>query len=189
MDALLYHSNWDSKCFKNEIFTIVWLWNFIRNRKFAFVFYYLKAAINKSFFEILSRHKFEALCRSRGLLCQNFLMRIHQLHINSVFLSILWSKLFLIKAKKIFYFKILKLKEGAHFASQSTVVSSIQDNKVPYSFLILFLIQFILMVIDRALYLRKNRRGKFIFQLFYVLTIHILVRKCLIRSTYFDLLD
>ncbi|CAF0761239.1 unnamed protein product, partial [Brachionus calyciflorus] len=59
--------------------------------------------------------------------------------------------------------------------SASNVVSSIKENKVPYSFLILFLIQFILMIVDRALYLRKNRVGKFIFQLILVLFVHIWV--------------
>jgi hypothetical protein len=58
-------------------------------------------------------------------------------------------------------------------AENSNVVNSIKDNKVPYAFLMMFLIQFLLMIIDRALYLRKNRQGKFIFQLLLVVSIHV----------------
>jgi hypothetical protein len=66
-------------------------------------------------------------------------------------------------------------KETARVAAygSSSVVSSIQKNKVPYTFLIMFLIQFVLMIVDRALYLRKNRYGKFIFQVVLVLFVHI----------------
>ena len=39
----------------------------------------------------------------------------------------------------------------------------------------MFLIQFVLMIVDRALYLRKNRRGKFIFQAVLVIFVHIWV--------------
>lgn len=39
----------------------------------------------------------------------------------------------------------------------------------------MFLVQFVLMIIDRALYLRKNRRGKFIFQVILVIFVHIWV--------------
>lgn len=68
--------------------------------------------------------------------------------------------------------------ESAYLAaedSSNSVVSSIKDNKVPYSFLVMFLIQFILMIVDRALYLRKNRVGKFLFQLALVLFVHVWV--------------
>jgi piezo-type mechanosensitive ion channel component 1/2 len=67
------------------------------------------------------------------------------------------------------------LKESASVStsSNSNVVSSIQDNKVPYTFLIMFLVQFFLMIVDRAFYLRKNVRGKFIFQLLQVVFVHI----------------
>lgn len=37
----------------------------------------------------------------------------------------------------------------------------------------MFLVQFFLMIIDRALYLRKNARGKFVFQLLQVLFVHV----------------
>jgi len=39
--------------------------------------------------------------------------------------------------------------------------------------LVILLIQFILIIIDRALYLRRNVRGKLFFQLFQVLAVHI----------------
>lgn len=55
----------------------------------------------------------------------------------------------------------------------SNVVNSIKDNKVPYTFLIMFLIQFVLMIIDRSLYLRKNRTGKLIFQVLLVFFVHL----------------
>ncbi len=65
--------------------------------------------------------------------------------------------------------------EAATNASQdsTSVVNSITANKVPYTFLIMFLIQFLLMIIDRALYLRKQKLGKFIFQTFLVIFVHV----------------
>ena len=44
---------------------------------------------------------------------------------------------------------------------------------MPKEFLYLFLIQFVLMVFDRALYLRKNIHGKFFFQILLVLVVHL----------------
>lgn len=55
----------------------------------------------------------------------------------------------------------------------ASAISSIKDNKVPISFLVMFLLQFILMIIDRALYLRKNIHGKFVFQVILVIAVHI----------------
>ena len=45
--------------------------------------------------------------------------------------------------------------------------------KVPVAFLLILLIQFILIIIDRALYLRRNVRGKLFFQLFQVIGVHV----------------
>ncbi|CAF0821922.1 unnamed protein product [Adineta steineri] len=53
------------------------------------------------------------------------------------------------------------------------VVQTIKENKVPVAFLVILLIQFLLIIIDRALYLRRNVRGKLFFQLFQVLGVHI----------------
>ncbi|CAF0897645.1 unnamed protein product [Adineta ricciae] len=53
------------------------------------------------------------------------------------------------------------------------VVQTIKENKVPVAFLVMLLIQFLLIVIDRALYLRRNVRGKLFFQLFQVIGVHI----------------
>ncbi|CAF1290556.1 unnamed protein product, partial [Rotaria sordida] len=58
-------------------------------------------------------------------------------------------------------------------AAGNTVVQTIKENKVPVAFLVLLLIQFILIIIDRALYLRRNVRGKFFFQLFQVIGVHV----------------
>lgn len=41
------------------------------------------------------------------------------------------------------------------------------------AFLVILLIQFILLIIDRALYLRRNVRAKLFFQLFQVIAVHI----------------
>ncbi|CAF3346333.1 unnamed protein product [Rotaria sp. Silwood1] len=57
--------------------------------------------------------------------------------------------------------------------SGGSVVQTIQENKVPVAFLIILLVQFILIIIDRALYLRRNVRGKLFFQLFQVIAVHI----------------
>ncbi|XP_060599283.1 piezo-type mechanosensitive ion channel component 2-like isoform X3 [Ruditapes philippinarum] len=53
------------------------------------------------------------------------------------------------------------------------VTSYISDNRIPVPFLIMLLAQFILIIIDRALYLRKNVLGKFIFQILLVVLLHI----------------
>lgn len=45
--------------------------------------------------------------------------------------------------------------------------------QVPVAFLVILLIQFVLIIIDRALYLRRNVRGKLFFQLFQVIVVHI----------------
>ncbi|KAK3085436.1 hypothetical protein FSP39_003276 [Pinctada imbricata] len=74
-------------------------------------------------------------------------------------------------------FVIIVLGYSAFGPVQSTgrgdVTSYITENKVPVLFLIMLLAQFFLIVIDRALYLRKNVLGKFIFQIILVILIHI----------------
>ncbi|CAF1085642.1 unnamed protein product [Adineta ricciae] len=53
------------------------------------------------------------------------------------------------------------------------VVQTIKENKVPVAFLVILLVQFVLIIIDRALYLRRNVRGKLFFQLFQVIVVHV----------------
>lgn len=57
--------------------------------------------------------------------------------------------------------------------SEDGVASYFQKNEVPVPFLIMLLAQFALIVIDRALYLRKYILGKLVFQVFIVFVIHI----------------
>lgn len=53
------------------------------------------------------------------------------------------------------------------------VMSYLEENKVPLSFLLMLIIQFFLIVIDRALYLRKNMTGKIIYQICLIFGLHI----------------
>lgn len=58
-------------------------------------------------------------------------------------------------------------------ANDEAVTSAIQKNQVPTPFLVMLIIQFLLIIIDRALYLRKEVFGKFMFQMILVFTVHI----------------
>ncbi|XP_077365083.1 piezo-type mechanosensitive ion channel component 2-like isoform X1 [Festucalex cinctus] len=60
---------------------------------------------------------------------------------------------------------------GKHSAA-ADITSSLSEDQVPEAFLVMVLIQFGTMVIDRALYLRKTVLGKLIFQVILVLGIH-----------------
>lgn len=53
------------------------------------------------------------------------------------------------------------------------VLSYFEENKVPLTFLLMLIIQFFFIVIDRALYLRKNMFGKIIFQFILIIGLHI----------------
>ncbi|XP_055299198.1 piezo-type mechanosensitive ion channel component isoform X29 [Sitodiplosis mosellana] len=53
------------------------------------------------------------------------------------------------------------------------VASYLQENKIPIAFLIMLLLQFVFIIVDRALYLRKNLLGKIIFQFVSVVGMHI----------------
>ncbi|KAI0990401.1 hypothetical protein GJ496_001910 [Pomphorhynchus laevis] len=55
----------------------------------------------------------------------------------------------------------------------SDVVQSLKEDKVPVAFFTLLFIQFIFLVVDRSLYLRKNVVGKTIFQIVQVIAVHI----------------
>lgn len=53
------------------------------------------------------------------------------------------------------------------------VQSYLEENKIPITFLITLLLQFVFIIVDRALYLRKNLLGKIIFQYISVIGMHI----------------
>ncbi|XP_078412369.1 piezo-type mechanosensitive ion channel component 2 [Cetorhinus maximus] len=60
---------------------------------------------------------------------------------------------------------------GKHTA-MADITESISEDQVPQVFLVMMLVQFATLVIDRALYLRKTVMGKIIFQVVMVLGIH-----------------
>ncbi|XP_077592655.1 piezo-type mechanosensitive ion channel component 2-like isoform X2 [Stigmatopora nigra] len=60
---------------------------------------------------------------------------------------------------------------GKHSAA-ADITSSLSEDQVPEAFLVMVLIQFGTMVVDRALYLRKTVLGKLVFQVILVLGIH-----------------
>ncbi|NXO22700.1 PIEZ2 protein, partial [Cisticola juncidis] len=60
---------------------------------------------------------------------------------------------------------------GKHSAA-ADITSSLSEDQVPEAFLVMVLIQFGTMVIDRALYLKKTVMGKVIFQVILVFGIH-----------------
>ncbi|WAR12827.1 PIEZ2-like protein [Mya arenaria] len=62
---------------------------------------------------------------------------------------------------------------GPSQSAGGDVTSYISEDRVPVPFLIMLLAQFVLIIIDRALYLRKNVLGKFIFQILLVVLLHI----------------
>ncbi|XP_049559603.1 piezo-type mechanosensitive ion channel component 1 isoform X4 [Orcinus orca] len=61
---------------------------------------------------------------------------------------------------------------GKHSAA-TAITSSLSDDQVPEAFLVMLLIQFGTMVVDRALYLRKTVLGKLAFQVVLVLAVHL----------------
>ncbi|KAI4888138.1 hypothetical protein NFI96_028501, partial [Prochilodus magdalenae] len=61
---------------------------------------------------------------------------------------------------------------GKHSAA-ADIASTLSEDQVPEAFLVMLLIQFSTMVIDRALYLRKAILGKLIFQIILVFGIHL----------------
>lgn len=57
-------------------------------------------------------------------------------------------------------------------SAAADITSSLSEDQVPGPFLVMVLIQFGTMVVDRALYLRKTVLGKVIFQVILVFGIH-----------------
>ncbi|KAK9887392.1 hypothetical protein WA026_022330 [Henosepilachna vigintioctopunctata] len=62
---------------------------------------------------------------------------------------------------------------GANQGDGGGVTSYLEDNKIPVLFLLMLIIQFMLIIIDRGIYLRKNLVLKIIFQYFLVIFLHI----------------
>ncbi|KAL1006396.1 hypothetical protein UPYG_G00071860 [Umbra pygmaea] len=58
------------------------------------------------------------------------------------------------------------------YSAAADITSSLSEDQVPEAFLVMVLIQFGTMVVDRALYLRKTVMGKVIFQVILVFGIH-----------------
>lgn len=58
-------------------------------------------------------------------------------------------------------------------SAAADIASSLSEDQVPQAFLVMLLIQFSTMVVDRALYLRKSVLGKLIFQVILVFGIHL----------------
>ncbi|XP_055955380.1 piezo-type mechanosensitive ion channel component 2 isoform X2 [Patella vulgata] len=61
----------------------------------------------------------------------------------------------------------------AQTSGAGDVTSYLSENRVPVPFLVMLITQFVLIIIDRALFLRKNVVGKFVFQITLVILIHI----------------
>ncbi|XP_058135566.1 LOW QUALITY PROTEIN: piezo-type mechanosensitive ion channel component 1 [Dasypus novemcinctus] len=61
---------------------------------------------------------------------------------------------------------------GKHSAA-TDITSSLSDDQVPEAFLVMLLVQFGTMVVDRALYLRKTVLGKLAFQVVLVVAVHV----------------
>lgn len=57
-------------------------------------------------------------------------------------------------------------------SAAADITSSLSEDQVPEAFLVMVLIQFGTMVVDRALYLKKTVMGKVIFQVILVFGIH-----------------
>ncbi|XP_077192348.1 piezo-type mechanosensitive ion channel component 2-like [Paroedura picta] len=60
---------------------------------------------------------------------------------------------------------------GRHSAA-ADITESLSEDQVPEAFLVMLLMQFATMIVDRAIYLRKNMFGKCVFQVVLVFSIH-----------------
>lgn len=63
-------------------------------------------------------------------------------------------------------------------SAAADIASTLSEDQVPEAFLVMLLIQFSTMIIDRALYLRKAVLGKLIFQVRMFLNISIILSLC-----------
>lgn len=71
---------------------------------------------------------------------------------------------------------------GTSQAPNANVVSLLQDNRVPLPFVLLLLAQFILIIIDRALYLRHSQMGKVVFHYLLIVAVHAYVVKWILQK-------
>ncbi|XP_044750779.1 piezo-type mechanosensitive ion channel component isoform X3 [Coccinella septempunctata] len=62
---------------------------------------------------------------------------------------------------------------GTNQGEGGGVTTYLEDNKIPVLFLLMLIIQFMLIIIDRGIYLRKNLIAKIIFQYFLIIFLHI----------------
>nr|QHX41550.1 piezo-type mechanosensitive ion channel component 1-like isoform X4 [Octopus vulgaris] len=58
-------------------------------------------------------------------------------------------------------------------SGEGSVTTYLEENRVPIPFLVMLVVQFMFIIIDRALFLRKCVHGKFIFQVALVIIVHI----------------
>lgn len=58
------------------------------------------------------------------------------------------------------------------YSGSEDVASFLEENKIPIPFLVTLLMQFALIIIDRAIYLRKYIKGKLVFQILLALGMH-----------------
>lgn len=61
---------------------------------------------------------------------------------------------------------------GPDAGGEDTIKDYFEENRVPTAFLLILIVQFCFMILERALYLRKNLQGKLIFQLFLIIAVH-----------------
>ncbi|XP_045471013.1 piezo-type mechanosensitive ion channel component isoform X4 [Harmonia axyridis] len=62
---------------------------------------------------------------------------------------------------------------GTNQGEGGGVTTYLEDNKIPVLFLLMLIIQFMLIIIDRGIYLRKNLIAKIMFQYFLIIFLHI----------------
>ncbi|KAL3280583.1 hypothetical protein HHI36_003816 [Cryptolaemus montrouzieri] len=62
---------------------------------------------------------------------------------------------------------------GTNQGEGGGVTTYLEDNKIPVLFLLMLIIQFMLIIIDRGIYLRKNLIAKIIFQYFLIIFLHL----------------
>lgn len=58
------------------------------------------------------------------------------------------------------------------YSAAADITESLSEDQVPEAFLVMLLIQFGTMIVDRALYLKKSLLGKCVFQVVLVFGIH-----------------